>query len=126
VILCLQSTCTLSVTVAGLGLSLFLVCPGRPVSGLVVVRRGGQLGGAEEGWRPEARCDRQASSGSPDRPCEGRWCPNLIAKDDVGTGRLLDRWVPSDRGEIARRTNARKQKSGVARSIDNEQRGAVE
>jgi len=25
--LCLQSTCTLSVTVAGLGLSLFAVCP---------------------------------------------------------------------------------------------------
>ena len=41
--LCLQSTCTLSVTVAGLGLSLFLVRPGRPLSGLVVVRCSGQL-----------------------------------------------------------------------------------
>jgi hypothetical protein len=40
--LCLQSTFTLSVTVAGLGLSLFAVCPNRPLSGLVVVRRSGQ------------------------------------------------------------------------------------
>jgi|ERR1700761_192116 len=39
---CLQSTFTLSVTVASLGLNLFLVCPGRPLSGLVVVRDSGQ------------------------------------------------------------------------------------
>jgi PadR family transcriptional regulator PadR len=40
--LCLQGTFTLSVTVAGLGLSLFPVRPGRPSSDLVVVRTGGQ------------------------------------------------------------------------------------
>ena len=41
-ILCLQSTCTLSVTVAGLGFSLFLVRSSRRLSGLVVVRLSGQ------------------------------------------------------------------------------------
>lgn len=40
--LCLQSTFTLSVTVAGLALVLFSVCLSRPLFGLVVVRRGGQ------------------------------------------------------------------------------------
>ena len=40
--LCLQSTFTLSVTVAGLVLVLFSVCPSRPLSGLVVVRCSGQ------------------------------------------------------------------------------------
>ena len=39
---CLQSTFTLSVAVVGLGLGFFPVCPSRPLSGLVVVRRGGQ------------------------------------------------------------------------------------
>jgi hypothetical protein len=39
---CLQSTCTLSVTVAGLGLNPFSVRPVRSVSGLVVVSDGGQ------------------------------------------------------------------------------------
>ena len=42
VITCLQSTCTLSVTVAGLGLSFFRVGLNRPLSGLVVVRCSGQ------------------------------------------------------------------------------------
>jgi len=37
-ILCLQSTRTLSVTVAGLRLNLFFVCLSRPLSGRVVVR----------------------------------------------------------------------------------------
>jgi hypothetical protein len=41
-ILCLQSTCTLSATVAGLGFGLFPVSPGRSLSGLVVVRRSGR------------------------------------------------------------------------------------
>jgi hypothetical protein len=41
--LCLQSTFTLSVTVAGLRLNLFPVRPGRPLSDLVVVRCSGQL-----------------------------------------------------------------------------------
>ena len=40
--LCLQSTCTLSVTVAGLGFNLFFVGLDRALSGLVVVRRSGQ------------------------------------------------------------------------------------
>jgi hypothetical protein len=33
----------LSVTVAGLGLIFFAICPGRPLSGFVVVRCSGQL-----------------------------------------------------------------------------------
>jgi hypothetical protein len=41
-ILCLQSTFMLSVTVADLGFNLSPVCPNRSLSGLVVVRRGGQ------------------------------------------------------------------------------------
>lgn len=39
---CLQSTFIVSVTVAGLGLNVFTVDPNRPLSGLVVVRFGGQ------------------------------------------------------------------------------------
>lgn len=41
-IICLQSTFRLSVTVLGLRLNLFPVRPGRPLSGLVVVRLSGQ------------------------------------------------------------------------------------
>src|SRR5487761_1639893 len=41
---CLQSTFTLSVTVAGLGLNLISVYPSRPLSGLVVARCSGQPG----------------------------------------------------------------------------------
>ena len=40
--ICLQSTCTLSDTVAGLGFRLAFVCPGRLLSGTVVVRCSGQ------------------------------------------------------------------------------------
>lgn len=78
----------------------------------------GLVAGGEMRW--------QAGSGSLDRLREDRWCADLVAKDDMGSGRVLDGWVPSDRGKVACRTNARKQESGVARSIHNEERGAVE
>lgn len=68
----------------------------------------------------------QTGSGSLDCLRERRWCPDLIAKDDMGSGRVLDGLVPSGRGEVAGRTEARKQESGVARSIDNKERSAVE
>jgi hypothetical protein len=44
VTLYLQSTRTLSVTIAGLGFRIFLVCPDRALSGVVVVSFGGQAG----------------------------------------------------------------------------------
>jgi hypothetical protein len=45
---------TLSVTVAGLGLSLVPVCPGRLVPGLVVVRFSGQIGHAVGALAPSS------------------------------------------------------------------------
>jgi hypothetical protein len=47
-ILCLQGTFTLSVTVAGLGINFFPVCFSRPLSGFVVVRSSSQAGSAAD------------------------------------------------------------------------------
>jgi hypothetical protein len=64
--LCLQSTFTLSVTVAGLGFNFFRVRPSRPLSGLVVVRCSGQA----EPRPPLRRC--LARSLQPELKAESR------------------------------------------------------
>jgi hypothetical protein len=68
---CLQSTRTLSVTVAGLRLNLFFVCLSRPMSGRVVVRSSGHAWDHDRLLAKDVRVRRSAAALLADRVLAG-------------------------------------------------------